>query len=94
MGRRRRIVNPFFILLGVVGAVFAVSAFVYGVMAIRLTHFAGSWAESTSNHALLSFFRENGKAVLVVELVLLALCTVAAIWTDDYWGRRARRRAP
>jgi hypothetical protein len=92
MSRPRKIVNPFFLLLGIVGAAFVVSAFVYGVMAVRLTHAAGSWAEGESGHPLLMFFRENGTAVLIAELVLLALLTVAAIWTDEFWARRAQRR--
>jgi hypothetical protein len=92
MPRHRKTFNPFFLLLGVVGAVFAVSAFVYGVMALRLTRAAGSWAEGEAGHPLMLFFRENGTAVLTAELVVLALLTVAAIWTDDYWARRAQRR--
>jgi hypothetical protein len=91
MARRSKFINPFFLLLGIVGAVFAVSAFVYSVMTIQFSHAVGNWAKNEPSHPLLAFFSEHGTTVLVAELVILGVLTVAAIWTDDFWATRSSR---
>lgn len=93
MARRRKFVNPFFLLLGIAGGVFAVSAVVYGIMVLRFSHGAGNWAEQEPREGLLLFFRQHGTMVLLIELAVLGILAVAAIWTDDYWIRRSGRRS-
>jgi hypothetical protein len=39
----------------------------------------------------MGLMSEHGLTIMVVELVLLGLLTVAAIGTDGYWEREARR---
>jgi len=92
MARRRKIVNPFFLLLGIAGAVFVVSAVLYGAMALQISHAVGDWADQEPIHPLLLFFRENGTMVLLIELAVLGILAVAAIWSDDYWIRRGGAR--
>lgn len=85
MSRKRKFLNPFFVLLGLVGSIFFLSAFLYGVQMFRA---ARNWAEREPIHPLMHFFQEHGTTVLVIELAVLAVLTVSAIWTDDYWAQR------
>lgn len=93
MARRHRFVNPFFVLVGIVGGAFVVSAMVYGMLILRVSHTAGNWAEQEPREGLLLFFREHGTMILVIELAILAILAVVAIWSDDYWIRRSGRRS-
>ena len=77
----RKVINPFYFLLVIIGIVFTITACAYGVMTVQQIN------PSTVDrpHALTVFLDQHGFAMLAVELVLLAIATVAAITTDDYW---------
>ena len=83
--------NPFYGLLLVAGIAFALTATAYGVMAFRDRETRAPMPDSeaaTAEHPLMAWMSRNGEKALGVELVLLALGTVGAIATDDYWQRR------
>ena len=85
---RRRPINPFYILLVIVGIGFSVTACAYGVMTIKqMDPLAASHSESS--RALLDFLDDHGMVLMIVELVVLGIATFAAIGTDDYWQRRS-----
>lgn len=74
--------NPFYVLLLVVGTMFALTASAYGVMTVRMSH----------PHVISSgdrFFDAYGMWIMAAELTVLTLLTFAAIATDDYWTRGA-----
>jgi hypothetical protein len=75
--------NPFYVALIPVGVIFALTACSYGVMAYR-----GRDPHITDETGLAGLMNHHGLAILVVELVLLGILTVAAIGTDDFWTRR------
>ena len=91
---RRSRLNPFYVVLVVVGIAFTITASAYGVMAF--TDIRGgeivaggedrpppsAWGEAT-----LAFMREHGDLTMLIELALLAAATFLAIGTDDYWSR-------
>ena len=81
--------NPFYILLVIVGIVFAVTACAYGVMTIKLSTAAG--ASASSGEWLVDFLNRYGMWLLLGELAVLAVLTFAAIGTDDYWTRRHKK---
>jgi hypothetical protein len=85
--RSKKAVNPFYVLLVVVGATFTVTACAYGVAVFRSMQVEHREAPNP----MLSFFDRHGAVVLGSELGLLAIATFAAIGTDDYWRRRAER---
>jgi hypothetical protein len=92
MHRSRKSANPFYVLLIVIGVVFALTATAYGVMVYRASappKTADEAAAPPAAHLLMDWMRNYGDAALVVELSLLAICTVGAIGTDEYWQRRA-----
>jgi hypothetical protein len=98
MRRSQKFANPFYVLLVVAGVTFALTAFAYGVMAVRETAAARSTAQAAApaDHPLIEWLNQYGDAALAIELSLLAICTVGAIGTDSYWQRRAaeQRKSP
>jgi hypothetical protein len=91
----RKFANPFYSLLLVAGIAFALTATAYGVMAFRERNAyaplsAASTTTATVEHPLLTWMSRYGETALTAELAILAVCTFAAIGTDDYWQRRTR----
>ncbi len=96
--------NPFYVLLVAVGILFSVTACAYMVMAFRALHLppAGAAAATMderlaaadrSSDGLMGFMDRHGARLMVAELLLLAVATVAVIGTDAHWSRRAASRA-
>jgi hypothetical protein len=91
MRRSEKFANPFYVLLVIAGLSFAMTAFAYGVMAVRENAAVRGETElgPPREHPLIAWMREHGDAALITELSLLAACTFGAISTDEYWQRRA-----
>ena len=86
MAKVKEPVNPFYVLLVLVGLVFLVTACAYGVMAYRaITPAPGGRAEP---HPLTEFLDHHGIEMMGWELGALAVMTFGAMWLD---GRRTRR---
>ncbi len=84
---RKKPVNPFYVLLVLVGIAFCVTASAYGLMTYRATHAVAS--VSDRGHTLWPLFDEYGAWLLAVELALLTLFTIGAIATDEYGRSRS-----
>jgi len=85
--------NPFYILLMLVGVIFALTACAYGVMAVKMLKPAPETLDATAPLTLVTFLDRHGFRVLMAELGVLAVATFAAILTDDFWIRRAKAKA-
>ena len=101
MRRSKKSANPFYVLLVLAGMLFAITATAYGVMAFREARPAekagatDASTDATREHPLMAWMNRHGEKALLMELTLLALCTFAAIGTDEYWQRRATsQRSP
>ncbi len=80
-----KIGNPFYAALLIVGLAFALTTCAYTVMSFReLDPFAPEEA------GLTGLMKTHGLLILVVELGLLGVLTVAAIGSDDYWTKRSK----
>ena len=79
----RKQVNPFYIILVIVGVAFVITATSYGVMAFIATRNPGAIA--LSEHPLWELMDEHGVTIMGVELALLAISSFAAMATDSYW---------
>jgi hypothetical protein len=75
-------VNPFYILVVLIGVVFVITTFAYGTMAYRAV------AQTEESPGLMSMLDEHGVSILSGELVVLGLVTFGAMWLD---GVRTRR---
>lgn len=94
MTRSQKFANPFYGLLLVAGIAFAMTAIAYGVMAFRDRDLAAKNPGAVvDDHPLMAWMSEYGERALLWELGALAVCTVGAIATDDYWQRRDRAKS-
>jgi hypothetical protein len=75
--------NPFYLALLPVGVLFAVTACAFVVMTMR-----GLDPQQAEETGLVLLMARHGTSILVIELVVLAVLTVAAIASDDFWTRR------
>jgi hypothetical protein len=89
---RKSAVNPFYVLLVIVGSAFCVTAFAYGVMTFRAAHGTAASRSADREHSLLTWIDRHGLMLLASELGLLGLFTFAAIGTDRYWSTRPAER--
>lgn len=87
MPQSKRFHNPFYVLLVAAGILFTVTACAYFVMMLR----SGAAGGIPETGTLMAWLENYGMTALIVELVALSAATLAAMGTDDYWERRARR---
>ncbi len=80
--------NPFYTLLVIVGAAFCITAFAFGVMTVRGMHPDETLQGSESGKQLMDWIDQHGFHLMMFELLALAILTVAAIATDEYWSKR------
>jgi hypothetical protein len=78
-------INPFYVLVVLVGVVFVVTTFAYGTMAYRAV------AQKDESPGLMSMLDEHGVSILSGELAVLGLVTFGAMWLDGVRSRRAER---
>lgn len=86
MSRRRR--NPFYLLLGIVGFLFTITAMSYCMAVLRGVR--PDRAAATRAHPVQQLMDRHGTAILVGELVVLAIATVGAVAVDHVAGERDR----
>lgn len=84
--------NPFYVLLVLVGTLFAVTAFAYGVMSVdamrQVDRPPKTRTTTFRRHPLWEWLDRYGPRLLTGEVMVLALATAGAIGTDEYWQRR------
>ena len=86
MRLRRRSTNPFYVVLVLVGAVLCVTACAYGVVAVKQLHAVSTPNSATQPDAgFVAWVDQYGPTLLILELVVLGIATVAAIGTDRFW---------
>lgn len=90
MRRHRR--NPFYVVLGVVGFLFTITATSYCLAVLRVVRPAPRGAVTATVHPLHSLMDRHGSGILAAELLVLGLATVGAVWLDHVEGERIRAR--
>ncbi len=90
MAGSKKLANPFYVLLVIAGTLFCLTAFAYGVMTVRALH-PDAQDASASGAALMDWLDEKGFRLMIIELGILAVATVAAIATDSFWQQQERR---
>ncbi len=81
--------NPFYAVLGIVGFAFTITAAAFCVSMLRGVR--PETRESSGGHPLERLMDLHGTTILTVELVILAIATVGAVWLDHLAGERIRR---
>jgi multisubunit Na+/H+ antiporter MnhB subunit len=80
--------NPFYIVLGIVGFAFTVTAAASCVAVLRGVR---PVTDTGGSHLLDALMARYGTSLLVGEIAVLAVATVGAIWLDHLAGERVRR---
>lgn len=94
MTGRKKIFNPFYLLLAPVGALFFVTALGYGVLAFEAIHPAGltDWSGlGDAKHPLIAWLARSGEEALLVELAALGVLTVGSIAYESVRERTDRK---
>jgi hypothetical protein len=90
MRRRRR--NPFYVVLGIVGFVFTITATSYCMAVLRVVRPAPRGTAVATVHPLHALMDRHGSGILAAELLVLGIATVGAVWLDHVEGERIRAR--
>lgn len=88
MPRRRR--NPFYVLLGLAGLAFTLTATSYCLSVLRGVR--PETATAAAPHPLERLMDRHGTALLAGELAVLAIATFGAVAVDHFAGERLRRQ--
>src|SRR5437764_107426 len=75
--------NPFYVAALPVGVLFAVTACAFIVMTMQ-----GLDPQRAEETALIRLMARHGVVIMLIELAVLSVLTVAAITTDDFWTGR------
>lgn len=105
MAKPKEPVNPFYVLLVLLGVVFVVTTCAYGTMTWRATQPVAAYAPrpaadatataslaTTDDHPLMVWLDKHGIELLGGELLLLALATFGAMGLDSLRTRRAEQK--
>ncbi len=82
--------NPFYALLIVAGVAFCLTAFLYSILCLRELRPEEAVNQGPLGTRLMSWLDDHGLVALLVEVAVIAILTVAAIATDEYWTKRSR----
>lgn len=85
MAKPKEPINPFYVLVVLIGVAFVVTTFAYGTMAYRAV------AQKDESPGLMSMLDEHGVSILSGELAVLGLVTFGAMWLDGVRTRRSER---
>lgn len=93
MARTGQRFNPFYILAMIFGVAFTITACAYGLMMLKSIRPEGLPREGQPGAGLMDLLRQQGTAILAIELAGLAVFSIAAIYLDHIRGQRqiARR---
>lgn len=82
-------INPFYVLLVIIGIAFSVTACAYGMMTVRAARSdTAQRGEATSG--MVTFLDRHGASVMAGEIFLLAVATFAAMGTDRWQANRRK----
>ena len=85
MSNTKKWKNPVYTLLIPAGAAFCLTGVAFGMMAFQQVNAGRAAIEQTESHPLFSWLDSHGMTAMLIELAILAVLTVGAIATDDWW---------
>jgi hypothetical protein len=91
MAKPKEPINPFYVLSGVVGVAFTITAFGYLVLMLRVNRGQGPAGDAENSHPLLDLLDQHGLVILIVEMLLIGVVSIAAITLDHFRGKRIAR---
>ena len=86
---RRKQANPFYVLLGIGGFLFTITACMYCLSVLRGIRPSDP---TMPPHALETLMDEYGTTLLIIEIIVLAVATFRAVAVDHFDGVRQRKK--
>jgi uncharacterized protein YggT (Ycf19 family) len=80
--------NPFYIVLVIVGVIFIVTASAFTLLLIQQNRTTASALLDPSS-PLLVFVRRQGMSLMGLEVAVLGVASVCAMWLDSHRDRKA-----
>lgn len=81
---KKKLANPFYVLVVLAGIAFTVTACAYGVLVVRSLH--PPRPTDPAPTGLLKFLDQHGTKLLLSELAILGAASFLAMGTDRYWS--------
>ncbi len=85
---RRKLFNPFYPVLGIVGFAFTITACMYCLSVLRGIR---PTDPTTAPHALETLMDRYGTPLLAGQIAMLAIATFGAVALDHFEGERVKR---
>jgi hypothetical protein len=89
VSRQRDAFNPFYPLIILAGVAFALTACAYGAMTV--VSLRGAEHGERVATGFVSFMNAYGGRLMAIEVGVLAVVSIAAMTTDEWWRARADR---
>lgn len=86
VAKEKRARNPFYFLLVPVGVAFVVTTFSFGILTYQQSRPGALPLEGEVG--LMPLLDRHGLTIIGVEVALVALFSIGAIATDEFWQRR------
>jgi hypothetical protein len=93
MAKPKEPINPFYVLSGIVGVAFTITACGYLILMWRANEGKGLSSDTGEVHPLMSLLDKHGLVILGVEVLLIGIVSIAAIVLDHFRGKRITRQA-
>lgn len=87
MAKPKRSINPFYVLVVLVGIVFVVTASAYGMMSFLEIRRFTPGTPQTEDSPLWVYLRAEGGTLLIWEVLILVAGTVGALTWDSWFGQ-------
>ena len=94
MAKKKSGVNPFYLVLVIVGIGFLLTVCAYTVMTVSLDRSSRMPGVAEVESGLIQFMNLHGGKLILGELVVLGIATIGAITTDRFWTTRGTQEQP
>jgi hypothetical protein len=91
MAKPKEPINPFYVLSAVVGVAFTITACAYLVLMWRTNEGKSLASDAAGVHPLMNLLDQHGLVILLVEVLLIGIVSIAAIVLDHFRGKRLAR---
>jgi hypothetical protein len=92
MAKPKEPINPFYVLSAIVGVAFTLTACAYLILMWRSNEGKSLVSDEGRVHPLMNLLDKHGLAILIVQVLLIGVTSVAAIVLDHFRGKRLARQ--
>ena len=86
MAKRKEPLNPFYVILVIIGVAFVVTACAFTLLLLQQNRTTAAGEFFTSN-PLMRLVRDRGMTIMAMEVALLGIASLGAMWLDSHRSR-------